>query len=104
MLGTPSPLPDGHAVAVELLLIRHGLPVRVENIDAPADPELAEPGRAQAQALARYLAPAGLTALASSPMRRAVETAQPLADATGLAAPVHPGLAEMDRDARYYVP
>jgi probable phosphoglycerate mutase len=106
MLGTPSPLPRpvGHPLAVELLLIRHGLPVRVENTDAPADPELAEPGRAQALALARYLASAGLTALGSSPMRRAVETVQPLADATGLAAPVHHGLAEMDRDARYYVP
>ena len=37
-------------------------------------------------------------------MRRAIETARPLADATGLPAPVYDGLAEMDRDARYYVP
>jgi probable phosphoglycerate mutase len=37
-------------------------------------------------------------------MQRALQTAQPLADATGLPAPVHDGLAEMDRDARYYVP
>ena len=89
---------------MELLLIRHGLPVRVENTDAPADPELAEAGRTQAEALARWLAPAGLTALGSSPMRRAIETARPLAEATGLPAPVFDGLAEMDRDARYYVP
>jgi probable phosphoglycerate mutase len=89
---------------MELMLIRHGLPVRVEDTDGPADPELSSVGRAQAEALARWLAPAGLTALGSSPMRRAVETAQPLVDATGMAAPVHPGLAEMDRDARYYVP
>ena len=89
---------------MELLLIRHGLPVRVENTDAPADPELAEAGRIQAEALARWLAPAGLTALGSSPMRRAIETARPLAEATGLPAPVFDGLAEMDRDARYYVP
>jgi probable phosphoglycerate mutase len=89
---------------MELLLIRHGLPVRVENTDGPADPHLAEAGVQQARALATWLSPAGLTALGSSPMRRAVETAQPLAEATSLDPTVHPGLAEMDRDAPYYVP
>ena len=80
---------------MELLLIRHGLPVRVENTDAPADPELAEAGRTQAEALARWLAPAGLTALGSSPMRRAIETARPWPRPPACP-PVFDGLAEMD--------
>jgi 2,3-bisphosphoglycerate-dependent phosphoglycerate mutase len=89
---------------MELLLIRHGLPVRVEHAEGPADPHLADAGRQQAAALAAWLAPLGLTALGSSPMKRAVETVQPLVDATGLPSPTYEGIAEMDRDARHYIP
>ncbi|MEP7115606.1 MAG: histidine phosphatase family protein, partial [Ilumatobacteraceae bacterium] len=40
---------------MELLLIRHALPVRRELVDGPADPELSADGRAQAEHLATYL-------------------------------------------------
>ena len=43
--------------AVDLLLIRHGLPLRVERDDGlPADPPLSPEGRAQAESVARWLA------------------------------------------------
>ena len=71
---------------MELLLIRHGLPLRVERADgAPADPPLAPEGRAQAERLAAWLAPERIDAVYASPMRRARETAEPLARARGLA-------------------
>ncbi len=41
---------------MELILIRHGLPLRVENTDgSPADPELGNDGVEQAQKLARWM-------------------------------------------------
>lgn len=45
---------------------------------------LNEEGRLQARRLAERLAPAGITGICSSPLERAQETAQPLAEATGL--------------------
>ena len=63
-------------------MIRHGLPVRRETTDgSPADPELDTAGQEQAQRLARWLAPEGIDAVYVSPMRRALETAAPLAAA-----------------------
>ena len=41
---------------MELLLIRHALPIRREDVDGPADPELSEAGRDQALHLANWLA------------------------------------------------
>jgi probable phosphoglycerate mutase len=89
---------------VELLLVRHGLPVRLESDNGPADPGLAPEGHSQAQALGQWLAGTGIDALFTSPMQRAVETAAPLAQLTGLAPTVLDGLAEWDRDASSYVP
>lgn len=89
---------------VELLLIRHGLPVRKERVDGPADPELDEQGRAQAVLLADYLASESFNAIYSSPLRRALETAAPLADAQGLEVSIADGVAEFDRHANSYVP
>src|SRR4051794_1466171 len=42
--------------AVDLLLIRHGLPERIEGADGPADPVLTTEGRRQAERLADWLA------------------------------------------------
>lgn len=89
---------------MELLLIRHALPVRVDPGAGPADPELAELGRRQAEALAEWLRDEPLHAIYTSPLRRAVETAAPLAAATGLGPVVDEDLAEFDRDAVDYVP
>jgi len=91
---------------VELLLIRHALPVRRELTDGagPADPELAPLGRQQAAALAVWLRTEDVDALWSSPMRRARETAAPVADALGLSVVVDEGLSEYDREAHFYIP
>ncbi len=90
---------------MELLLIRHGLPMRVENEDgAPADPSLSDEGRSQAERLARWIAAEKIDRVYASPMRRAHETAIPVGEATGLAIELHPGLVEFDQNSAYYIP
>ena len=87
-------------------MVRHGLPVREENEPGgkPADPPLSETGREQARRVAAWLAPEGIDAVWSSPMRRAVETAEPLAELLGLEVVVDEELAELDRGHHFYVP
>jgi 2,3-bisphosphoglycerate-dependent phosphoglycerate mutase len=89
---------------VELILVRHGLPVRIDDADGPADPALSDDGRAQAVRLADWLGREPIDAVYVSPMRRAVETAAPLADALGVEPVVDEELAEFDRDAHFYIP
>jgi 2,3-bisphosphoglycerate-dependent phosphoglycerate mutase len=89
---------------VELLLIRHALPLRVELEEGPADPELSGEGWGQAGKLAAWLASEHLDAVYTSPLRRAVQTAEPLAEVTGLRAVVADGLSEWDRQASSYIP
>jgi broad specificity phosphatase PhoE len=93
---------------MELLLVRHARPERVEGAVGPADPPLSALGRRQAAALAEWLAgdtAAGpLAAVYTSPLRRARETAEPLAAALGLAPVDEPALAEYDADASDYIP
>lgn len=88
---------------MELLLIRHALPVRVEG-DAPADPGLTDLGRNQAEALAAWLADEPVHAVYASPLRRAQETAAPLAAAHGVPVVVDDGLAEFDQGEHFYIP
>jgi broad specificity phosphatase PhoE len=59
--------------------VQHGDKERV-----PGDPGLTELGRGQAEVTARWLQRMELHALYSSPLRRAWETAEPIARATGL--------------------
>jgi probable phosphomutase (TIGR03848 family) len=82
-----------------LLLIRHAdneyitrnrLAGRLPNV------HLNEKGRQQAEALAQLLGKAPLKAVYSSPMERAVETAQPLAAALGLEVQIRPQLIEVN--------
>lgn len=90
---------------MDLLLIRHGLPLRIELAQGEqADPPLAPLGHAQAQALADWLVYERIDALYVSPLTRARETAAPLAERTGLEAVVVEGVAEFDRDSHEYIP
>jgi probable phosphoglycerate mutase len=89
---------------MELLLIRHGLPVRRELSEGIADPELAEAGHAQARHLADYLATETIDAVYASPLSRAFQTAQPLAADKGLEITIVDGVAEWDRNSSEYVP
>ena len=91
---------------MELLLIRHALPVRIDegSVSGPADPHLAPLGVVQANALAEWLAAEQIDAVWSSPMRRARETAAPVAALLGHPITVDDGLAEYDRDSASYIP
>jgi probable phosphoglycerate mutase len=91
---------------MELLLIRHALPVRVDEgtKEGPADPHLAPRGVEQAEALAAWLETESIDAIWSSPMKRAEETAGPVARALALPVTVDEGLAEFDRHADSYIP
>lgn len=89
---------------MELLLIRHGLPVRSEVSDGIADPELAEAGHTQARHLAEYLASEQIDALYSSPQRRALQTAEPISTNKRLPISVVDDVAEWDRMSSSYIP
>lgn len=53
-------------------------------MDDQPDPDLSEIGRARAEELARLLGEAGITSIHSTPYRRTMQTAAPLAQALGL--------------------
>jgi probable phosphoglycerate mutase len=90
---------------MELILIRHALPLRVEKQDgSPADPGLSETGIEQARRLARWMESERLEAIYSSPMNRAHMTAQFLAEVKGIEIHLEPGVAEFDRQSSVYVP
>jgi 2,3-bisphosphoglycerate-dependent phosphoglycerate mutase len=90
---------------MDLLVIRHALPLRVASPDGtPADPSLSDTGRRQADRLAAWLASERLDAVYASPMRRARETAMPLASGRGFEIGLDAGLVELDHRADTYVP
>ncbi len=92
---------------MELLVIRHAEPVRVtaaESGGGPVDPELTRRGHDQAARLADWLAGEGVDHVTSSPLRRARETAAPLASALGLDVAIDDQLCEYDANADSYIP
>jgi probable phosphoglycerate mutase len=88
---------------MQLLLIRHALPLRTE-AGQGSDPDLSEDGVEQAKRLPDALARFPITRLVSSPQRRALQTAQPVADALGLTVDVDERLAEYDYGLSHYTP
>lgn len=88
---------------MELLLIRHGLPLRVES-DRPVDPPLAPLGHAQAAALAAWLEPSPPDVVITSTMARAAETGAHLAGAYDLVATSDEDFCEFDRGTHAYIP
>ena len=90
---------------MELLLIRHALPERIEKRDgSPADPPLSALGRAQAERAARWLGAEKIGAIYASPMKRAQETAYALARTLRLDVVIDPDFVEMDHLSDVYVP
>jgi broad specificity phosphatase PhoE len=84
------------AAHAHVFLLRHGEPDWSPGGGLSVnDPALTPFGRAQARAAAERLAKHRLDAIYVSPYRRARETAEPLAEATGLAPVVVEGLAEI---------
>jgi len=89
---------DSPAPATTTLLLRHGqTPLSVEKrFSGTGDPPLTELGQAQAAAAAARLSTSAATAVVSSPLTRARQTAQVVADALGLEVEVEEGLRETD--------
>jgi broad specificity phosphatase PhoE len=88
---------------VQLLLIRHALPLRSEPGQG-SDVHLSDEGVEQAARLPEALKRFPLSRLVSSPQQRSIQTAQPVADALGLPVEIDDRLAEYDRDMTVYVP
>jgi broad specificity phosphatase PhoE len=90
-------------VLVQLLLIRHALPLRSEPGEG-SDPHLSDVGFEQARRLPKALSRYPISRVVSSPQRRALQTAAPIAGALGLPTEVDDRLAEYDRDLSVYIP
>jgi broad specificity phosphatase PhoE len=88
---------------MQLLLVRHALPHRSEPGQG-SDPDLSEEGRAQAARLPDALARYPITRVISSPQRRAIDTAKPVAAARGLTVEIEDRFAEYDRELPVYIP
>jgi probable phosphoglycerate mutase len=89
---------------MDLVFIRHAQPERVEGAVGSADPELSETGRQQAASLAGYLAGEPIDVVVCSPLRRAVQTARPLAEQHHRDVIMHEGVAEYDKASGEYIP
>ena len=89
---------------MELILVRHALPVRRENSVGPADPELSDDGLAQALLFAKYMESEHIDALYSSPLQRAQQTAAPLAQLKKMLPVIVDGVAEFDQHSNEYIP
>ncbi|KAA1246863.1 histidine phosphatase family protein [Mycobacterium simiae] len=88
---------------MQLLLVRHALPLRSEHGEG-ADPELSETGLAQVGRLPEALARFPIARVVSSPQRRALQTAEPVAAGWELPVEIDERLAEYDRDLPVYIP
>jgi probable phosphoglycerate mutase len=88
----------GDAGATTIFLVRHAAHDRVDRILCGRMPgvTLGEVGRRQAGDVARRLSTENLAAVYTSPLERARETAEPIAEASGLAAVGMSGLNEID--------
>ncbi len=90
---------------MDLLWVRHGEPERIApGSGVPANPGLTADGRDQARRLAEWLAHEPVDAVVSSPLRRALETAAPIAAAHRLDVRVVDGLIEYDAHSDHYIP
>ncbi len=88
----------GRREAARLYLIRHGQAGNnLGGIDTvPPDPPLTEVGREQARRLGERMASYGVDAICASPLKRAQETAQAIADRAGLAVETVHDLREIE--------
>ncbi|HEY1441753.1 MAG TPA: histidine phosphatase family protein [Mycobacterium sp.] len=88
---------------MQVLLVRHALPLRSEHGQG-SDPDLSDEGKAQVARLPEALARFPISRVLSSPQRRAMQTAEPVAAARELSVEVDERFAEYDRDLPVYIP
>ena len=81
-----------------VVLVRHGETEwnRVQRFRGRTDIQLNETGRRQARALAKRLSGWPLAAIYSSPLKRALQTAEPVAEACGLNVVILEGMTDVD--------
>ncbi len=91
---------------MDLIIVRHGRPIRheVEGEDESANPPLSEIGHQQAKRTAEYLKNEGIDHIVASTMKRAHETAIPLADMLGMEIELIDDLKESDYRNKAYIP
>ena len=91
---------------MDLYIIRHGRPERqvVRDGEGSADPGLSETGVEQARRVAEFLAEEGIHHVVSSTMRRAYETAVPLATSLGFEIEQVDDIKESDHKNSVYIP
>ncbi|MFT7598182.1 MAG: putative phosphoglycerate mutase [Acidimicrobiales bacterium] len=89
---------------MELIVIRHGRPERVEGVAGGADPDLTDVGHRQAAAVADWIASEHLDAIYVSPMARARQTCEPLERRFELEASVDERVREFDHSESSYIP
>jgi broad specificity phosphatase PhoE len=88
---------------MQVLLVRHALPLRSEHGDG-SDPDLSDEGLAQVERLPEALARFPISRVVSSPQRRAIQTAEPVAAVRELIVEIDDRFAEYDRDLPLYIP
>jgi broad specificity phosphatase PhoE len=90
---------------MELLWVRHGEPERIApGTGVRANPALTARGTEQAQRLADWLAFEPIDAIVCSPLRRAVDTATPIAASCDVEIEVVDDLIEYDNNSDHYIP
>jgi probable phosphoglycerate mutase len=89
---------------MEVILIRHGEPLTVETDGEPADPELSERGRWQAERVSHWLECEPIDCVVTSSKTRAKQTVAPLARALEIAPLEVRDFDEIDRRATVYAP
>jgi broad specificity phosphatase PhoE len=88
---------------MQVLLIRHALPLRSEHGEG-SDPDLSDEGLAQVKRLPEALSRFPISRVVSSPQRRAIQTAEPVAAARELPVDIDDRFAEYDRALPLYIP
>ncbi len=83
----------------EIYLVRHGVCEDSHTMLGQSDPPLTEKGLAQAELLAKGLAQRGVERIVASPLQRAVQTAQAIADNTGIEIEIDTRLKEISYGA-----
>jgi broad specificity phosphatase PhoE len=84
---------------MQLIFVRHGRP---KVMDGDKDPVLSDEGQAKAETLARWLVNRKIDRVVSSPMRRALGTAEPTSRILSLDLEVIDGLAEVSSGGSGY--
>jgi probable phosphoglycerate mutase len=89
---------------MELLVIRHGRPVKDQRTDEAADPELSEIGWNQCRATAEFLKGEQIDHVVASTMIRAHQTAMPTAEMLGVDIELRSDIVEVDAHSNEYIP